>query len=123
MNSKLRLGTLVTALLLAAAAMYVEPRAAHAICVCDTEGGTYVTDCWGKGSSCEAAVSNLPTACRTNASNACFGMGYDGSCQQVVTQNSPYYCWFDSGSGMWVVDGVVSFKCRTCEPIIIDPKY
>lgn len=121
MNRNLRLGTLITALLLVTAAMSIGPRPAHAICPCDT-ANTYVTDCWGKGSSCTAAVSNLPSACTTIATNACWDMGYDGSCQVSSVQNSPYYCWFDSGSGMWVVDGRVTFRCKTCIDINPDPK-
>ncbi|HEX6898634.1 MAG TPA: hypothetical protein VF789_02930 [Thermoanaerobaculia bacterium] len=125
MNRNLRLGTLTTALLLAAAAMYIEPRPAHAICVCDTENGPWVTDCWGKGSDCNAAVANLPTACRSLANQICYNdLGYDGgSCQQTVVQNTPYYCWYDAASGMYVVDGVVTFKCKTCTDIDpIDPR-
>lgn len=117
MNRKLRLGTLATALLLAAVAMYVEPRPAHAVCVCDT-AERYVTDCWGKGANCDQAVANFPSACNSAAHSACYGMGYDGACQISNTQNTPYYCWYDSSSGMYVVDGRTAFNCRTC--VIID---
>jgi hypothetical protein len=118
MNRNLRLGTLTTALLLVAAAMYVEPRPAHAACVCDT-GDRFATGCWGKGADCAQAVANFPSACVSAAHDACYNMGYDGACQISSVQDSPYYCWYDAGSGMWVVDGVASFYCRTC--VVIDP--
>ena len=121
MNRNLRLGTLTTALLLAAAAMYVEPRPAHAVCPCATD--FFVTDCWGKGATCDQAVANLPSACNVIATDACYNLGYDGSCQVSYVQNSPYYCWYDAMSGMMVVDARTTFKCRICVDIDpIDPR-
>jgi hypothetical protein len=114
MNRNLRLGTLATALLLAAAAMYVEPRAAHAFCICDTEGGSYVTDCWGKGSTPELATSNLPVDCRARANEFC---GSDGACNVNSTLTAAPW-W----NGMtWQTDGYATFYCRICSTIEKEP--
>lgn len=121
MNRKLRLGTLTAALLLVTAAMSINPRPAHAICPCATD--FFVTDCWGKGATCAQAVANLPSGCAMVADTACYDLGYDGSCQVSYVQNTPYYCWYDAGTGMWIVDARTTFKCRICVDIDpIDPR-
>lgn len=120
MNKNLRLGTLATALLLVATALYVGTRPAYALCVCDPT--TYDTYCWGKGSTTDLATSNLSVACKASADQYCWSIGADSSCNVVTTPTS--YPWWDPNSGAWVASGHATFHCRYCsdrEPIPKEP--
>lgn len=63
--------------------------------------------CWGKGSTCAAAETNLAADCWSRADGEC---GVEGACSVTVTSQGA--CFWNGM--MYQIDGTASYRCILC---------
>ena len=75
-----------------------------------TSPGSGQASHWGFGGSCSDALTDLTNQTRAAARAYCLDLDDYGTCSFSVVTTAP--CWWNSGYGLYQVDGYANFKCR-----------
>lgn len=89
------------------------PRAAWAICWCETNNDYTTALNWGMGSDCTAAHNDLVARVNAEARDSCGGLTQ--TCLGTLVITSSPACFFNGT--MFQEDGYRYYSCKVCGPI------